>query len=113
MRALPARLLTAAPALAGPDVVQSSWTCDAVNGKVPLHAAYVAGSDGTVALVAVNGFLIAMSPETVEEGQKFGGPSPDAPGSESVWWDRGDTAWFMARQNGTEAPIATCTRDPE
>ena len=107
IRAAGLALLLAQPALAAPEVVLAVYDCE---GGIQLRAAYVTAADGAVVVVHVNDRMFALARVEAASGAKYVGPSPEDDGSESIWWDKRETALFGLRKNATDVPIAFCQK---
>lgn len=94
-------LLLAAPAHAELAHHGGTYLCDR---GVTLPASYINTSDGSVAVLYVEGRLVTLPVGMSASGARYAGPSD---GSGYVWWTRGDTAtlYWQDGESGTEQPL--------
>ena len=97
--------ILASPALAEPQLALTAWDCE---GDRRVDAVLVTAGEEAVVVLSANGFLFALSQVPAASGTKFVGPSPDGDGTQSFWWDKGDTALFGNIREGAEVPIVHC-----
>ena len=99
-------LLLAAPAHAELDHSGGTYLCDR---GVTLPASYINASDGSVAVLYVEGRLVTLPEAPSASGARYAWPSD---GAGYVWWTKGDTATLYWRDLATgdeQAVYATCT----
>ncbi|MFM2357233.1 MAG: hypothetical protein RLZZ528_2969 [Pseudomonadota bacterium] len=107
MRRLAAALsVLAGPALAQPDLVTTRYQCDR---GVEVPATYVNTSEGSVAVINVEGRQITLVNVPAGSGARYEWPSD---GSGYVWWTKGPEATLLWKdaEKGEEVTLyALCT----
>lgn len=98
--AILAGLVLAAPARAGMDIQGGTYLCDR---GVELPVSYINGSDGSVAVLHVEGRLITLPGAPSASGARYAWPSD---GSGYVWWTKGDEATLYWRDGATSEEVA-------
>ncbi len=96
---------TAAPALAGTEVLTLRYTCDR---DVSLPVTIVNAPDQSVAVMSVDGWQITLFGEPAASGARYGWPSG---GAGYVLWTKGQEATVYWREGGAETPFLTCLLD--
>lgn len=90
----------AVPAAADLALQGGTYLCDR---GVELPVSYVNGSDGSVAVLYVEGRLITLLNEPAGSGARYAWPSD---GSGYVWWTKGDTATLYWRDGAASEEVA-------
>jgi membrane-bound inhibitor of C-type lysozyme len=89
----------AAPASAGMDTLGATYLCER---GVEVPVSYVNGSDGSVAVLYVEGRLITLPIAISASGARYAWPSD---GSGYVWWTKGETATLYWRDGATSEEV--------
>ncbi len=92
-------LALAAPASAGMDILGATYLCER---GVEVPVSYVNGSDGSVAVLYVEGRLITLPIAISASGARYSLPSD---GSGYVWWTKGETAMLYWRDSATSDEV--------
>lgn len=98
MSAAPVLVLSALPSLAMPEVQTMTYTCER---GVSVPVTYVNASEGSVAVLTVEGRQITLFQTEAASGARYAWPSD---GSGYVWWTQGIEAdlWWSDGAGGKE-----------
>lgn len=94
--------LLPAAALATPEFTTLRYACDR---GVEIPATYVNSTEGSLAIIHVEGSQITLVGEPAASGARYGWPSD---GSNYVWWTQADAATLYWKTPEGEAALLGC-----
>lgn len=105
--ALVALILSAAPALAEVEIINTRYACER---GVTVPAAYVNGGETSAVVLQVEGSQVVLYAERAASGVRYAWPSD---GAGYVWWTKGDEATLYWRdgEGGEETALLDGCRE--
>ncbi len=108
-------MLAAVPAGAKAELAMNSRTYVCDRG-VQVYATYVNASDGSAAVVQVEGRQVAMELAISGSGARYAEATDETAGSTGyVWWTKGDEAFLQWQPSGTSDAVTildSCRANP-